>query len=190
MLCNVCHKNEASVHLTEIINDKVMKLNLCEECAMKKSAEMEEHFGLGELLAGLTEFGESVKPPEGAVKVKCPNCGLTYPDFKRRGRLGCSECYAAFESKLTALLSRIHGSGRHVGRAPTGAPKAKTPVDIPVRKAPPKIPKPKPAPSMSKLQELQLKLRRAVEFEEFEKAAELRDKIRELEKKEKKRKIK
>ena len=167
MLCDVCHKNEASVHLTEIINDKVMKLNLCEECAMKKSAEMEEHFGLGELLAGLTEFGESVKgPTRGAVKIKCPNCGLTYSDFKRRGRLGCSECYNTFQSKLIPLLKRIHGSEHHVGKVPMRAPKG---IKI---------------ETVSKLQELRLKLKRVIEVEEFEEAAKLRDQIRELEKKE------
>jgi len=161
---------EASVHLTEIINDKVMKLNLCEECAMKKSAEMEEHFGLGELLAGLTEFGESVKPSAkgGIVKIKCPNCGLTYSDFKRRGRLGCSECYNAFQSKLTPLLKRIHGSEHHVGKVPMKAPKGiKT-------------------ETVSKLQQLRLKLKRAIAIEEFEEAAKLRDQIRDLEAKEKK----
>lgn len=168
MLCDVCHKNEASVHLTEIINDKVMKLNLCEECAMKKSAEMEEHFGLGELLAGLTEFGESIQAPAGAVKIKCPNCGLTYADFKRRGRLGCSECYVAFQSKLNPLLKRIHGSDHHVGKIPA---KVKRGVA-----------------AVSKLQELRLKLKKAIEIEEFEKAAEIRDQIKELEKKEKKEK--
>ena len=164
MLCDVCHKIEASVHLTEIINDKVMKLNLCEECAMKKSAEMEEHFGLGDLLAGLTEFGETVKPPtKGAVKIKCSNCGLTYVDFKRRGRLGCSECYNAFQLKLAPLLKRIHGSEHHVGKVPKKAPKG--------------------VEAVSKLQGLRLKLRKAVETEEFEEAAKLRDEIRELEKK-------
>ena len=168
MLCDVCHKIEASVHLTEIINDEVMKLNLCEECAMKKSSDMEEHFGLGELLAGLTEFGESVKAPtRGAVKIKCPNCGLTYSDFKRRGRLGCSECYNAFQSKLTPLLKRLHGSEYHVGKVPMKAPK-----DITTE-------------AVSKLQELRLKMKRAIAIEEFEEAAKLRDQIRDLEAKEK-----
>ena len=168
MLCDVCHKIEASVHLTEIINDKVMKLNLCEECAMKKSSDMEEHFGLGELLAGLTEFGESVKAPtRGTVKIKCPNCGLTYSDFKRRGRLGCSECYNAFQSKLTPLLKRLHGSEHHVGKVPI-----KVPDDIKTE-------------AVSKLQELRLKLKKAIAIEEFEEAAKLRDQIRDLEAEEK-----
>jgi len=166
MLCDVCHKIEASVHLTEIINDKVMKLNLCEECAMKKSAEMEEHFGLGELLAGLTEFGETVKPSKGAVEIKCKGCGLKYSDFKRRGRLGCSECYVAFESKLNSLLKRIHGSDHHAGKIPHKAPRG--------------------VQTATKLQQLRLKLKKAIDQEIFEEAASLRDQIRELEKKEKK----
>lgn len=165
MVCDICHKGEASVHLTEIINDKVMKLNLCEGCAMQKSAEMEEHFGLGELLAGLTDFGESVKTPKGAVKVKCQNCGLTYADFKRSGRLGCSECYTAFQLRLAPLLKRIHGSDHHIGKVPAKLPR-------------------KGVASVNKLQELRIKLQRAVEIEEFEEAAKLRDHIRQLEKEE------
>lgn len=167
MLCNICGKNEATVHLTEIVNDKVKKLHLCEECARQKAQEMEEHFGLGELLAGLTEFGEAIEVPK-VDKLKCPNCGLTFSNFRRKGRLGCSECYVAFHAKLAPLLKRIHGSDHHIGEIPAKAPK-----DVVVT---------------SKLQELRMKMKKAIEAEEFEEAAKLRDKIRELEKKGKKTK--
>ena len=165
MPCDICGKNEATVHLTEIVNDKVKKLHLCEECARNKAQEMEEHFGLGELLAGLTEFGETVEVPK-ETKLKCPNCGLTYADFRRRGRLGCSECYVAFRAKLAPLLKRIHGSDHHIGRIPAKVHKGTAVV--------------------SKLQELRVKMKKAIESEEFEEAAKLRDQIRKLEKKGKK----
>ena len=91
MLCDLCNKNQATVHLTEIIDEQMSELHLCEECARKKSIQMEQQFGLADLLAGLAEFG---KPEENAdlASLKCANCGLTYKDFKRIGRLGCGEC--------------------------------------------------------------------------------------------------
>jgi len=169
MLCDICGKGEATVHLTEIINDKVSKLNLCEECASKKGTEMEEHFGLGELLAGLTEFGKPMNASEKATKLKCHNCGLTYSDFRRVGRLGCSECYNAFQTRLEPLLKRIHGSDHHVGKIPAKVPKRGVAVT-------------------SKLQELRIRMNKAIEVENFEEAAKLRDEIRGLEKKGKKKK--
>lgn len=162
MLCNVCNKNEATVHLTEIINDKVKKLHLCEECARQKAQEMEEHFGLGELLAGLTDFEETVEISK-ETKLKCPNCGLSYAQFRKTGRLGCSECYAAFQPKLAPLLRRIHGSDAHIGKIPGTAPK-----DVEMG---------------SKMKELRMKLKNAIETEAFEEAARIRDEIKELEKK-------
>ena len=162
MLCNVCGKKEATVHLTEIVNDQVTKLNLCEECAREKGAEMEEHFGLSELLAGLTDIGTTVEP-ETAITTKCPNCGLAYQNFRKIGRLGCSVCYEAFKKELAPLLKRIHGSDRHVGKVPLKG--GKTIKDT------------------RTLQELKMQLEKAIQTEEFEEAAKLRDKIRDLEQK-------
>jgi len=161
MLCDICGKKEATVHITEIINDKVTKLHLCEECAKEKGTEMEEHFGLSDLLAGLADLG-STMPPEVTESIKCPSCGFTYQDFKKVGRLGCSECYEAFKKQLAPLLKRIHGSDRHVGKVPLMV--GKTVKDT------------------RTLQELKMKMEKAIQAEEFEEAAKLRDKIKELEK--------
>lgn len=162
MLCDICTKKEATVHLTEIINDQVTKLNLCEDCAREKGAQMEEHFGLSELLAGLTDIGTTVEP-EIAITTKCPNCGLTYQNFRKMGRLGCSECYEVFKKELGPLLKRIHGSDRHVGKVPLKG--GKTIKDT------------------RTLQDLKIQLEKAIQTEEFEEAAKLRDKIRDLEQK-------
>lgn len=161
MLCDACHKNEATVHLTEIINDNVTKLNLCEACARAKGAEMEEHFGLSDLLAGLSDIGAGSQPHLEDV-VKCGECGLTYKDFRKTGRFGCGNCYEAFKAHIAPLLKRIHGADRHVGKVPviTGA---KTVKDT------------------RTLQELRMKMEKAIGMEEFEEAAKLRDKIREME---------
>ena len=161
MLCDLCNKNQATVHLTEIVDEQMSELHLCEECARKKSIKIEQQFGLADLLAGLAEFG---KPEEGAdlAGLKCTNCGLSYKDFKRIGRLGCGECYSSFRKYLLPLLKKIHGSTQHVGRSPYRAgAKGKTKLS---------------------LTELRMRLHWAIEKEEFEEAARLRDKIRELEK--------
>ena len=162
MLCDICGKNEATVHLTEIVNDEVTKLHLCEECAKEKAYEMEEHFGLAELLAGLGDFGVKLESEE-MTKIKCHNCGFSYMDFKKVGRFGCGECYEAFKKNLTPLLKRIHGSDQHYGKAPVKAQKV-----VKVR---------------DDIQELKIRLEKAVQMEEFEEAAKLRDQIKDFEKK-------
>ena len=160
MVCDICGKNEATVHLTEIVNEKVTKLHLCESCAKEKGAEMEEHFGLSDLLAGLADLGPGVEAEVGE-KAKCRACGFTYSDFKKSGRLGCGECYESFKKQLAPLLKRIHGADRHIGKIPLRV--GKTVKDA------------------RTLQELKVRMEKAIQFEEFEEAARLRDEIRELE---------
>jgi len=167
MQCDICGKNEATVHLTEIVNDAVTKLHLCEACAREKGAEMEEHFGLSDLLSGLADLGTSIETKTGGG-LKCPNCKITYQDFKKIGRLGCSECYEAFKKELAPLLRRIHGADRHVGKVPLRI--GKTVKDTKL------------------LQDLKMKMEKAIQTEDFEEAARLRDKINELEEKVKNKK--
>lgn len=151
------------MHLTEIIDEQMSELHLCEECAREKSVQMEQQFGLADLLAGLSDFGKQAKEPE-KVKIRCPNCGLSYEDFRKVGRLGCSQCYAAFTSHLAVLLKKIHGSGQHLGKAPLKiAPAIKEKVET--------------------LQDLRSQLQKAIQNENFEEAAHIRDKIRDLEQK-------
>jgi protein arginine kinase activator len=124
---------------------------------------MESHFGLSDLLAGLADLGSQFNKTKTESKLKCPKCGLTYEDFKKVGRLGCGECYTAFRDALLPLLKRIHGSNQHCGKSPKKAAKV--------------------VKAKNELLELKDKLQKAIQREEFEEAAKLRDKIRELEKK-------
>jgi protein arginine kinase activator len=165
MLCDICGKNQATVHLTEIVDDQMSELHLCEECARKKSSQMESQFGLSDLLAGLAEFEKPSEEKETSA-LKCPNCGLTYKDFKKVGRFGCGECYTTFKKFLAPLLKRIHGSGTHCGKCPVKITAAKTSrkkVDV---------------------QELRCRLQKAIEDEAYEEAAKIRDQIKELQEKE------
>ncbi len=175
MLCNICNKNQATVHLTEIVDNQMTELHLCDDCAKKKSIQMEQQFGLSDLLAGLVDYSKQLAGSEKiAPGTQCPFCGLTYEDFRKIGRLGCSECYTAFGRYLGPLLKRIHGASQHVGKAP-----------LSVLQEGPKL---FSGPRGASVAELKAKLQEAVEREEFEEAARLRDAIKEAEKTEKKKK--
>lgn len=162
MLCDICGKNPATVHLTEIIDEQMSELHLCEECARKKSAQMEQQFGLSDLLAGLADF-EKPSEEKDMPAYKCANCGLTYKDFKKIGRLGCGDCYITYKKFLVPLLKRIHGSSFHCGKCPVKAVKA--------------------AKKKTDLTDLRCRLQKAIEMEAYEEAAKIRDQIRELQEK-------
>ena len=171
MLCDECGKNKATVHLTEIVNDLITKLNLCEACAKAKGAEAEQHFGIADLLSALSDV--DVAPPNTpgggpASKNKCLHCGLTYEDFKRVGRLGCAECYKTFRTSLAPLLKRIHGANQHLGKSPS-----QQALDEQKNNT----------KRTQELDQARTDLSKAVKNEEFEVAAALRDKIKFLEKK-------
>jgi len=163
MTCDVCGKNAATVHLTEIIDEQMNELHLCEECARTKSAAMEQQFGLSDLLAGMVDFQKPANKEEELINVKCPSCGLTYVDFKKIGRLGCGECYNVFRKYLAPLLKRIHGSNQHIGKFPL---KIKTTARISKKKI--------------DLADLKEQLQKAIQNEDFEDAARLRDLIKKI----------
>jgi protein arginine kinase activator len=174
LLCDECGKNKATVHLTEIVNDLITKLNLCEACAKLKGAEAEQHFGIADLLSALSEPGVPAAsagpgaPPVAPSKNRCAKCGLGYEDFKRTGRLGCGDCYKTFRTSLAPLLKRIHGASQHLGKTPN--PSAIDEMKNNSKRA-------------QELEQAKLDLAKAVKGEEFEEAAALRDKIKFLEKK-------
>jgi protein arginine kinase activator len=163
MLCQECRKRPATIHITRITNGRKSEVNLCEECAREKGEldfAVEPQFPIQSFLAGLLEHSGAplFQLPAGT---QCGSCGLSYIDFSRAGRLGCSQCYEHFGERLDPVLRRIHGSAQHTGKVP-----ARTGGTIKLRK---------------NLQELREALAGAVRAEEFEKAARLRDEIRELE---------
>ena len=164
MTCDLCGKVEATVHLTEIVNDQTRELHLCDGCAHEKGAAAAGQFGLGGLLAGLTEPAGAPRGGRGAREnPKCPKCGLTYENFRKNGRLGCGECYGAFHKHLAPLLKRVHGSAQYAGTlAPAAAKTAGRKKAVPAKTLP----------------RLKEQLKEAVAAERFEEAALLRDRIR------------
>jgi len=177
MTCDICGKKKATVHLTEIVDEQMSEMHLCEECARQKSAQMEQQFGLADLLAGLSDTSKTATTKEGdkASILKCSRCGLPYEDFRKFGRLGCGECYTSFKEHLTGLLRKIHGSNKYLGKTPAQLLKDQPATNVDTITA--------LLPSET-LTDLKQQLHSAIAAEDFEKAAQIRDKIRNFEKEE------
>ena len=168
MTCNLCGAQEATIHLTEIVNNQMMEIHLCEACAQEKGTDFKTHFNFANFLSGFAET-ESEKSPKTAEKrtaSRCPECGLTYEDFAKTGRLGCASCYDAFSKLLLPLIKRVQRSTQHVGKRP-------------LRTSP-------PASASHDLRLLQERLCKSIQMEAFEEAARLRDEIQQVEEKTKK----
>jgi protein arginine kinase activator len=161
MVCDQCRERDAIVHLTQIVENAVTQVHLCEKCAAERGIETtvsEPKHPLGDFLQAVQQ--QAAQMPGDAAR--CAYCGTSLRDFRASGRLGCAHCYGAFEQSLRELLRRVHGSTKHVGWTyETRDP------DLHSREM--------------TLQELRDRLQRAVAEEAFETAATLRDQIRGLE---------
>jgi protein arginine kinase activator len=158
MLCENCRENDAVVNLTTIKDNAVTQQHLCERCAAAKGVEtsvaMPKH-PLGDFLQAVQQ---KAALPAGE-QTACHFCGGTGRDFRASGRLGCARCYGAFDKSIRELLRRLHGNSRHAGR------RYEPPADEALERA-------------STVGLLRERLRRAVDNEQFELAAELRDRLR------------
>ncbi len=157
MMCEQCGKNPATMHLTQIINGEKTEKHLCVQCAQEQNGALAQVFDIGQLLAGFIQDGAQISQRMPA----CPKCGMDLRTFRQGGLLGCMECYKTFQGQLEPLLTRVHGHVRHVGKIPKRIGGAMT--------------------RQREIDKLQSELRRAIAAEEFEKAAELRDRVREIE---------
>ena len=154
MNCDVCQQQQATVFLTQIVDGQVRKVNLCEQCASEKGVTDPAGFALADVLMGM---GSEETTQSFSAEKTCDTCGFTESEFKKTGRLGCSECYEVFSENLESLLRAMHKGTRHIGKVPKHLSAMKARKD--------------------KLDELQGKLRSAVQEEDFESAADLRDEI-------------
>ena len=161
MLCDICHKKAAVISYTEVRDGVSVVRWMCRGCAeiQGKAQDLNQALSsLSEALAGMIRdiVAEQEAPPN------CPHCGTVLTDFKKLGRLGCPQCYQTFSANLNPLLRRIHGPNQHLGkRRVDGSPSAQTRPD--------------------QLRKLRIMLKEAVAREDYERAAVLRDEIRELE---------
>ena len=158
MLCDVCGERDAVVKITQVGEQGKTLVQLCDKCAAERGVETTVSLSknpLGEFLSDLHKEAS----PSSIDSVSCSFCSATLRDFRATGRLGCARCYTAFEPSLRDLLRRVHGSSRHLGR----------------RYESPEIGM---SEEQTLLHELRERLRRAIEQEQFELAAELRDRIK------------
>ena len=158
-LCQYCGKREAKIHFTELRDGKKTEMHICEQCAHEKNMTLAFPAVLSQLVKG----GPVAREAE-AVPAACPGCGLAYAEFKAKGRLGCPRCYAAFGPVLIPLLEKVHGAAAHRGKTPERVKGVMA--------------------SRRELKEIEEQLDAAVANEEYEKAAQLRDRIREMKGKE------
>lgn len=158
MLCDSCHERDAVVHLTTIENNAVHQLHLCERCAAERGVETT----VATPKHPLADFLHQQVAATATDSTSCTFCQATMADFRATGRWGCARCYTNFEAGIRELLRRVQGNHRHVGRAYL------PPMSESLEQA-------------SVLGELRDRLRRAIETEQFELAADLRDRIRVME---------
>lgn len=160
MLCEVCGKNEARVHLSQIAEGKTDRVDLCEFCAKERG--LDEASLVSDLMDKIQ--GKKTTPLSstgGEAALRCRVCGYTQADFKKTGRLGCAHCYEAFAGKLKKILKSMHPEASHVGKTPEKLKAKKIPQELEARSL-----------------QLQEQLKRAVKREQFEEAASLRDELK------------
>lgn len=166
MYCEECKQKPAAVHLTQVFNGTIMQSHLCEECAAKKGGfifDPGSKFSIPNLLSSIFGSSCNVDIAPVAEAGPCPNCGMNFYSIRETGKLGCSECYKVYEQELEPTLRRIHGNSQHMGKIPSrGGEK------VLIRK---------------QMENLKSQLQEAVSHEEYEKAAEIRDAIKNLESK-------
>jgi protein arginine kinase activator len=164
MMCDRCGQRQALIYLTKVVNGQKTELHLCKQCAEKGDSEFFKNLSLINILANLT--GGKTRLPQEEPMAVCPNCGFDIERFRREGKVGCEQCYKHFAMVLLPMMRKIHGSLQHTGKHP-GSAVARTAVEKKKRG--------------SRLDELKLQLRAAVQAEEYERAAGLRDEIKSIE---------
>lgn len=153
--CGHC-KKPATIHLTQIVQNKIQKVDLCEDCPFKKNVTDPKGFSLADFLTSQPQMASM-----GESSMACPSCGMQAVDFKRTGRLGCPDCYVTFGEMLRPMLSNMHKDVCHRGKIPEHA------IHRVHRER--------------KKETLRAEIEEAIQNEDYEKAAELRDAITAIE---------
>jgi protein arginine kinase activator len=161
MKCEICGLKDAVIHIRQIQKDLMHELHICEECAQEKGLIREEdsELPIANLLSGLLEGKDMTG--SGDVKDACPRCGMKASEFRKQGKLGCPDCFAAFEKDVRSIVSQMAARPRHTGKLPTALAEEHA--------------------TSAEAETMREELREAIEREDYELAARLRDKLRESE---------
>ena len=158
MLCQQCKKQTATVHLTDLLKGEKRERHFCEECATTEGVTVKQHVNINEVL---NKFLASQSEVQAQSKTQCPECGMTFAEFRSQGLLGCPHDYDEFGEALAGVIERAQeGYTHHTGKTPGQA------VEL--------------DPAQRERRRLQRELREAVEGEDYERAARLRDQLEEL----------
>lgn len=154
--CENCTE-ECTIHLTQIINNKIKKIDMCESCPNAKSIQDPNQFDLlSDLISKPSDDDDYGEAP---VAAACENCGYTEEKLRQTGRLGCAQCYDTFSDTIDSMLSNMHKGSTHLGKVPTTHQKNSL---------------------RRRLTDLEKKLKSFIENERYEEAAEIRDQIQAL----------
>lgn len=153
MKCDLCDK-DAVVHLTQVVNGEMKEVHFCEEHAKEQGIDIHSPISITDILMGL---GQNQQGIEHELSPSCPGCGMAREEFRKSGRLGCTECYKTFMAELAVAIKAMHHSTQHVGKIP-----AREGVQTRIK---------------SQIARLQKDLDAAIVREDYEKAAQIRDQI-------------
>lgn len=165
MKCQQCEK-PATFHITELTGQEPQELHLCADCAKEYLSPAEEPSSepvtsLAGMLAEQLKIGQTAEELARLDQQSCPVCGITFYEFRNVGRLGCPYDYVCFAEELEPLVINIHGESEHQGKRPKRGTKS--------------------IEHQTELIQLRREMKQAIEQEEYERASELRDRIRQIE---------
>ncbi len=161
MKCETCNINEATIHLTQVVNGVVKTVHICQECAEKNGVNLQNPISVTDILMGINGLTNDIEPMDISFDQSCPACKMRRSDLKNKhGRLGCPKCYESFMGEMTAVISAMHHSTQHIGKIPARA-------GVEERQK-------------AKIATLRQKLNQMVAQENYEEAARIRDQIRSI----------
>lgn len=162
MLCQYCNENDATIHFTKIINGDVEEKHLCENCAKSNNNfDFDFPFPFHKLFTSLLETPhQSALEKQEFKNINCPRCGLDHRQFMETGKFGCAKCYEVFNNEIDILLKNIHGHSRHIGKIPSRSEEGIL--------------------QKREIESLKRELDENIRTENFEQAAVIRDKIRQI----------
>jgi protein arginine kinase activator len=176
MMCQRCGQRAATTHIKTVVNGQLSESHLCSVCAKEQGYGhlLSEWNGFGGLLSGLLSGLDPAVKEEKREEKRCPGCGSSFSEISRSGKLGCGQCYSTFRNRLIPVIERLHGASQHKGKVPGGSA-------LRVQEENRQLVSVDPSKGASEIEEKKRLLQKAVEAQDFERAAVLRDQIKELE---------
>lgn len=183
MMCDNCKLNEATIHYTEVINGVRKEHHLCQDCMQELGGDSEMEFPLSKLIRGIlsAHLAGVEQGAAASLQLSCDKCGMTYEEFMKLGKFGCAECYNVFGPMIVDNIKKLQGNSTHTGKKyasanpvnefelPGNDSKEEKTISPKTRKK---------TTSKHSVEAMQRQLKKALEIEDYEEAARLRDAIK------------